>query len=121
MSDDTTAGSQTVAQMQADLHELARQLRETKHLEPQAQRELAGLLEELGGELDPTAFPSTQTTHLAETVGRLARSLHEQQHSGLLAAARDRLQKAAIAAEVEAPVATGIVRRFIDVLGSIGI
>ena len=121
MSDDTTANPQTVAHMRADLQELGRLLREAGHLEPQTQRELASLLEELGSELDPAAIPSPQTTHLAETVGRLARSLHEQQHSGLLAAARDRLQAAALAAETEAPVVTGIVRRFIDVLGSIGI
>ncbi len=121
MSDDNTTDPQTVAQMRTDLQELGHLLRKAGHLEPQTQRELASLLEELGGELDPAAPPSPQTTHLAETVGRLARSLHEQQHSGLLTAARDRLQAAAVAAETEAPVVTGIVRRFIDVLGSIGI
>jgi hypothetical protein len=121
MSDDTTTNPQTVAQMRANLQELGRLLRGAGHLEPATQRELAGLLEELGSELDPAAIPSAQTAHLAETVGRVARSLHEQQHVGLLAAARDRLEVAARAAEVEAPVVTGIVRRFIDVLGSIGI
>lgn len=121
MTVDNTANRQSVAQMRSDLQELGRLLREAGHLAPQTQRDLASLLEELGGELDPAAPPSPHTTHLAETVGRLARSLHEQQHSGLLAAARDRLQAAALAAETEAPVVTGIVRRFIDVLGSIGI
>ena len=121
MSDVNTTDGQTVARMRADLQELGRLLREAGHLTPRTQSDLAGLLEELGSELDPAVPPSPQTAHLAETVGRLARSLHEQQHSGLLAAARDRLQAAALAAETEAPVVTGIVRRFIDVLGSIGI
>jgi uncharacterized protein DUF4404 len=121
MSNDITADSRTVAQMRTDLQEVGRLLRGAGHLEPQTQRELASLLEELGSELDPAAPPSPQTTRLAETVGRLARSLHDQQHVGLLATARDRLEEAARAAEVEAPVVTGIVRRFIDVLGSIGI
>lgn len=88
MSDDTTANKQMLAQMQDDLQELARLLRETRHLEPQAQCELASLLEELGSELNPAEFNSTHITHLAETVSRLARSLHEQQHSGLLTASR---------------------------------
>ena len=121
MPDDITANLQTVTQMRADLQELGRLLRGAGHLGPATQRELAGLLEEFGSELDPAALPSAQTTHLAETVGRVARSLHEQQHAGLLATARDRLEEAARAAETEAPVVTGIVRRFIDVLGSIGI
>lgn len=127
MSDDITPDPQTVSDtptvehMCADLQELGRLLREAGHLEPETQRELAGLLEELGSELGSTALPSAQATHLAETVSRLARSLHEQQHSGLLAVTRDRLHEAARAAEVEAPVMTGIVRRFIDVLASIGI
>ena len=121
MPDDNTTNPQAVVQMRADLQELGRLLREAGHLAPQTQRELADLLEEFGSELDPAVPTSPQTTHLAETVGRLARSLHEQQHSGLLAAARDRLQAAALAAETEAPVVTGIVRRVIDVLASIGI
>ena len=121
MSDDTSPSPQTVAQMRDDLQELGRLLRGAGHLNPATQRELAGLLEEFGRELDPATLPSAQTTHLAETVSRVARSVHEQQHAGLLATARDRLEEAARAAEVEAPVVTGIVRRFIDVLGSIGI
>ncbi len=121
MSEQITADPQTVVQIKTDLQELARLLRAAGHLEPDAQQTLASLLEELGGELEIGRLPSAQTAHLAETVGRVARALHEQQHSGLLAATRDRLHEAACRAEAEAPVATGIVRRFIDALGGMGI
>ncbi len=121
MTDQNVPDAQSMAQMRADLHEMARLLREGGHLEPQAQRSLAGLLEELGSELDSAAVPSQHTAHLAETISHVARSLHEKRQPTLIAAARDRLQEAATWAEAEAPVATGIVRRFIDVLASIGI
>jgi hypothetical protein len=121
MSEQNTVDPQAVAQIKMDLQELARLLRAAGHLEPAAQQTLASLLEELGGELEVSGLPSAPTAHLAETVGRVARALHEQQHSGLLAATRDRLHEAACRAEAEAPVATGIVRRFIDALAGIGI
>ena len=121
MSEPITANPQAVAQIKTDLQELAHLLRVAGHLEPEAQQTLASLLEELGGELEVAEHTSEQTAHLAETVGRVARALHEQHHAGLLAATRDRLHEAACRAEAEAPVATGIVRRFMDALGGIGI
>lgn len=121
MSEPIPVDPQSQTQMRTDFQELAGLLREASHLEPEAQRSLANLLEELGREIDPAALTSTQTTHLAEAVSRVARSLHEKDESGILATARDRLQQAASRAEVEAPVATGIVRQFIDVLASMGI
>lgn len=121
MSDETRADSPTLTQLRNDLQDLGHALRSADHLEPATQLELARLLEELGGELDPTTIPSAHTKHLAESVGRVARSLHDQHHAGLLTAARARLEEAARAAEEEAPIVTGIVRRFIDVLASIGI
>ena len=121
MSEPMPADPQAVAQIKTDLQELARLLRAAGHLEPDSQQTLAGLLEELGGELEIGGHSSAQTAHLAETVGRVARALHEQHHAGLLAATRDRLHEAACRAEAEAPVATGIVRRFIDALAGMGI
>jgi hypothetical protein len=121
MAEEIPADPQAVAQIKMDLQELARLLRTAGHLEPDAQQTLASLLEELGDELEVSGLPSTQKAHLAETVGRAARALHEQQHAGLLAATKDRLHEAACRAEAEAPVATGIVRRIIDALAGIGI
>ena len=121
MSEPASVDPQTNAQMRANLQELARLLRAASHLEPEAQRSLANLLDELGSELDPAALTSTQMAHLAETVGRVARSLHEKHDPGLLVTARERLQEAVSRAETEAPVATGIVRQFIDLLAGMGI
>ena len=121
MSDPIPTDPQAIGRIRADLNEYARLLREGGHLDTDAQKTLASLLEELGTELEPAAAPSEQTVHLAELTLQLARSLHEQQQDKLLTSARDGLAEAAHWAETHAPVATGIVGRFIDVLNGIGI
>jgi len=121
MPDQNPTNPQAVDQIRTDLQEFARLLREGGRLDADAQKTLANLLEELGTELDPAAMPSQQTIHLAELTSQLARSIHEQHQADPLTTARDRLEEAARWAETHAPVATGIVRRFIDVLGSIGV
>jgi hypothetical protein len=102
------------------LQELAQVLRESRHLGPQVQRELADLLEELAGELE-SAAPSPHAEHLAESAAHLAQELNEQRGKGPLAAAVQRLKDAAARAEAKAPVATGLARRLVDVLADIGI
>jgi len=111
----------TMARMQADLQQLARSIREASHLEPQTQSSLASLLEELGHELNAGGSLSDKAAHLAGAVSEVARSLHEQEAPGLIETARDRLKDAAARAEVDAPVATGVVNRFLDVLANMGI
>ena len=106
---------------QPNLRHLAASLRETGHLEPETQKALANLLDELGTELDSVGLASANTLHLAEAVSEVARSLHDQRSVRLLASAGDRLKNAAMKAEVEAPVATGVVNRLIDLLASMGI
>lgn len=106
--------------VRARLQELARRLREADHLEPDAQRDLANLMEELAGELAKSPSAS-QTTHLAEHAARLAEAVHEQHDQGLLAAAKHKLEESAMRAEEAAPVATGVVRRLIDTLANLGI
>lgn len=110
----------TPDQVRARLQELARSLRAAGHLEPEAQQELADLMEELAGvvALAPTA---DQTTRLAEHAAQLAQALHQQHDEGLLAAAKKKLEQSALRAEEEAPLATGIVRRLIDTLANLGI
>ena len=121
MPEQTTPEPQPVAQTQSNLRQLAASLRETGHLEPETQEALANLLDELGTELDSVGLASANTLHLAQAVTEVACSLHEQRSVGLLAFTQDRLKNAAMKAEVEAPVATGVVYRLIDLLGSIGI
>ncbi len=121
MPEHTTPEPQLVAQTQFNLRHLAASLRETGHLEPETQKALANLLDELGTELDSVGLASANTLHLTAAVSEVARSLHDQRSMGLLASARDHLKNAAMNSEVEAPFATGIVYRLIDLLASMGI
>ena len=67
-----------------------------------------------------TGSSGPQAAHLAESAVQAARALSEPHH-GLLTAARERLEAAAVRAEAKAPVATGVVWRLIDLLSEIGI
>ena len=121
MPEDPSSEAQTGAQIRASLHELAQELRQTHHLEPEAQEALADLVEELGNALTPTAPASSETAHLASSAASLARALHQEQSPTLLSAAKQRLEQAALRAETKAPVATGVARRILDVLADLGI
>jgi hypothetical protein len=121
MSENTAPEPHSAESTQTDLKRLAALLRDADHLDPEAQKSLAALLEELGTELQVAGIASAQAARLAEAVTDVARSLHKQDSAGELETARDNLKEAAIRAEVEAPVATGLAYRFIDLLSSIGI
>ena len=116
-----SSSPQDGAQVQANLHELAEVLREAHHLEPEAQEALANLVDELGKALTPAALASSETAHLASTAAGLARTLHQEASPSLLSAAKRRLEQAALRAEAQAPVATGIARRLLDALADLGI
>jgi len=121
MTDQPTDSPKAVTQIQTDLQELAQLLREARHLEPETQRTLADLLDELRSELHPAALNSVHAAHLAEIVTQLARAMHEQHDTGPLTGLRNRLDNALERAEVEAPVIAGVVRRFVDALANMGI
>lgn len=122
MSQDTPspANPEQLEQLRADLIESAGLLRDSHHLDPEARGRLAELIDELGQALAPGAPPES-AAHLATTASALARALHEHRDEGLLSGARTRLDEAAAHAEAEAPFATQIVRRFLDLLHQIGI
>lgn len=103
------------------LRELAQLLREADHLDPEAQQEFADILDELSESVVPGPESSEHHQHLAESAAHLAEVLHQPGDTGLIARARRRLEEAAVRAETEAPVATGIVRRLIDTLANLGI
>jgi hypothetical protein len=109
------------AEVQAHLHELAQVLREAHHLEPEAQEALADLVDQLSEALTPAAIAGSETTHLANSAASLARALHQEPNPTLLSAAKKRLERAALRAEAQAPVATGVARRLLDVLADLGI
>jgi hypothetical protein len=121
MSDEITPEPQTLAQMQANLKHLASALRNAEHLAPETQTSLASLLEELGTELNSHTLPTVHAARLTDAVNEVARSVHEQHSEDLAGTARNNLKDAAVSAETDAPVATGLVYRLIDVLASIGI
>jgi hypothetical protein len=110
----------SIPDVRAKLQELTGLLRDADHLEPETQEELADLLDELSRALDP-AVSSIEGTRLAANAAHLVQALHDQQDTTLLTAARERLRKAAIRADAEAPMVSGIVRRLIDTLSNLGI
>src|SRR5438093_13352059 len=85
--------------LQERLHEIGRLLRRTHHLGPEAQQALARLADELSAVPEMAALPSAEAAQLLEQTTALAEALHRQAGEGLLAAARDRLQRAVYAAE----------------------
>jgi hypothetical protein len=101
------------------LEQLAGLLRQAPHLEPQAQRDLANLLDELARSL--ATAPTGETAHLAESAAHMAHAVHEQHHPSGISNARRRLEESAARAEAEAPLATGIVRRLLAALADLGI
>ncbi len=105
----------------ASLHAIAELLRDPHPLTPELRTALADLLDEFGGTLPEGAFPPTEVQHLAESTAHLARALRQRRDAGYLAAARDRLEQAVLAAEAQAPAAAGLARRLLDALANIGI
>jgi hypothetical protein len=105
----------------ADLHRIASLLRQAKHLEPDAQRALAELVDELGRNLETGREDDPHAAQLATTTATLLQALVHKRDPGLLPAARDRLEQAILSAETQAPMAAGIAQRLLDVLSGIGI
>jgi hypothetical protein len=121
MAEQGPSPSPSLQQVQASLHDIARVLRESHHLDPKTQQALGDLVDELGKTLQSGTLPAEETAHLASTASSLAKGLHERQHTTVLTAAKQKLEQAALRAEAEAPVATGIARQLIDTLANLGI
>lgn len=102
------------------LAQLAQLLREVEHLDPQVRDKLADLVDELAATLHGE-IPLARASHLAESAAQLVRALHDRRDEGPIALARDHLEEAVARAEVDAPVATGVARRLIDLLAELGI
>jgi hypothetical protein len=120
MTEPTPPTPEAVATVRTQLQEVVPLLREGRHLDRDVQQALADLVDELIRMMDPHA-PADSTAHLAESSTQLVRALHRKQHTGMLAAAKARLEEAATRAEAEAPMATGLARRLIDTLSNLGI
>jgi hypothetical protein len=103
------------------LHEIARLLRTTQHLGPEAQHALAELADELGSALDPATAASAETSPLVETTAHLVSALHHDQRGGPLNAARQRLQELVAKLDGRTPYGADFARRLLDVLVDLGI
>ena len=121
MPEPSPTNPQAAADVLTCLHEVAQVLRRAHHLDPEAQQALADLVDELGRSVNPADLPSVETAHLAQTTLQLARALDQQHDETVVARARERLESAAAQAEVQAPLATGLARRVLDVLANLGI
>jgi hypothetical protein len=107
--------------VQASLRTIAEILRDPRPLSHDLRAVLAELVDELGRVLGTAVVPPAEVAHLAESTAQLARAVHRQEPPGLLAAARDRVEGAILAAESKAPLTAGLARRLLDTLADIGI
>ena len=100
-----------------ELRETAQLLREAEHLTPEQRQALAEAAERLADALKDTS--PAEAAQLHEAAVGLMEAVHRQ-HTPI-EEAREGLEKAIIAAETRAPVATGFARQLIDALANLGI
>jgi hypothetical protein len=118
---ETPESTSSVSEIQTRLNDVAAMLQESGSIEPESQRVLIELVDELNKALLAVRKPGDELSQLAESTARLAESLHRQQELGILSKARDRLELAVSNAETHAPVAVGVARRLLETLANIGI
>jgi len=105
----------------ANLHAVARALRETPHLGREARQALADFLDALDDPETTAAASPADMNRLTSQAAKLLTALHHQHDVGVLTAARDGLEEAIIRVEAEAPVTAGAFRRLLDALANIGL
>jgi hypothetical protein len=118
--EEPAASTPAVSEIQARLRDIASSLRHSRVIDPLAQDALAELLDELTRTLETENLPAAELTQLAERTAHLAQALHEKD-VGLIAKAREGLQRAIGQAEAQAPLAVGLARKLLDALANIGI
>jgi hypothetical protein len=121
MPETPETSTSSVAEIEARLSDVAAMLEESDSIDPESQRVLVELVDELSKALKAVKNPGKELAHLAESTAHLAESLHHRRDSGLLGKARSRLESAVTNAEAHAPVAIGLARRLLDALANIGI
>jgi Domain of unknown function (DUF4404) len=121
MPEQPPSGSPAPSEVQASLHAIAEVLRQPQPLSQEAREALAALVDELGSSLAAAPVPPAEVAHLADSTARLVQAVHRQAAPKSLAAARDRLEGAILAAESQSPLTAGLARRLLDALANIGI
>jgi hypothetical protein len=109
----------TPAGLATTLHAVAEVLRDNRPLGLDARLALAELLDEIGRALGSAPVPAEEVKHLAESTAHFIAALRKPGEH--VATARERLEAAILAVEAQAPLAAGVVRRFLDALANIGI
>ena len=122
MSDETTSRPPPPsAEVREHLHTIARLLRETPHLGPEAQQLLAELVDELSRALEAGPVPPAELAQLADHVAKLVKATHACEETGVLGKIRERAEAAVTAVEARAPLVAGLTRRLIETLSEMGI
>jgi len=109
------------AEVRAQLHTIAELIRHVHHLGPEAQTLLADLVEELSKSVGSSEIPSAEFVRLTECAKHLVQVVHKGEESGVLDAARGRLERAVIAVETRAPGLANITRQLAEMLSDLGI
>jgi len=120
MSDQPLTLPADSAQVQRELQEVAGLLRQSRHLLPSLQQEVADLLEELSRAVGTIGVPSAEMLHVARNAALLALHLH-QPEPRKLGSLYERLEEAVVRAEAKSPLVVGIARRLIDAVADLGI
>jgi hypothetical protein len=104
----------------ARLREVARLVREADHLDPKAQQTLADLAEQMADNLSRPHAPTAEEVELGKLAGELIAALHREEEAPV-AATRNRLQEAVLAAQTRAPLTAETARELLDALANLGI
>lgn len=103
------------------LRNSARRLCEPDRLAPEQRQVLAAAADRLADALASKDTPPEEAAQLGEAACGLIEAVNQGHGAGLLAAAREKLERAIIAAEARAPLAAALAHQLIDALASIGI
>jgi hypothetical protein len=96
-------------------------VRKAGHLDPDTQRSLADLAEQMADRLSQPHAASAEENELGQLAGELIASLHREEGEAPVAARRNRLEEAVVAAETRAPLVAETARELIDVIANLGI
>jgi hypothetical protein len=113
--------AQELHNVHAHLDAISALLRRPHRLDAATQAALADLVDELDKALKLGKIPVEEAMRLAATASRFAETVHREEKAGERTAARDRLLEAAAAAEIKAPLISGLARRVMDALSNVGI
>ncbi len=109
------------ANLETKLHSIAQLLRQTDHLDPEAQKALAEIVDELGKALRSVPVSSEDAKSLADSTAHLVRAVHQKHDRVLVTAAQGRMRQAITRVENQAPFVAQIAGRLLDTLASLGI